>query len=58
VLRALNSPTMAKKTTLKEFEAIFPKLEADLLEQVKSINLPEPYIEWYKKVSSPWLNYC
>ncbi|KUI71787.1 Farnesyl pyrophosphate synthase [Cytospora mali] len=39
---------MAQKTTLKEFEDVFPKLEADLLEQAKSYNLPKGELAWYK----------
>lgn len=42
---------MAQKTTLKEFEAVFPKLEADLLEQAQKYGLPKGELEWYKKVS-------
>ncbi|KAI1762719.1 terpenoid synthase [Hypoxylon sp. FL1150] len=41
---------MAKKTTLKEFESVFPKLEEDLLAWVKQYNLPQEQQEWYKKV--------
>ena len=41
---------MAQKTTLKEFESIFPKLEEVLLEQAKKYNLPEMEMAWYKKV--------
>ncbi|KAI1771930.1 terpenoid synthase [Hypoxylon cercidicola] len=40
---------MAKKTTLKEFESVFPKLEEDLLAWVKQYNLPQEQQEWYKK---------
>ncbi|EGS21018.1 putative farnesyl pyrophosphate protein [Thermochaetoides thermophila DSM 1495] len=40
---------MAKKTTLKEFESVFPKLEEVLLEHAKSYNLPGQALEWYKK---------
>ncbi|PKS08014.1 hypothetical protein jhhlp_006626 [Lomentospora prolificans] len=40
---------MAKKTNLKEFESVFPKLEADLLEQAASYNLPKPFLDWYQK---------
>ncbi|KAI6081873.1 terpenoid synthase [Hypoxylon rubiginosum] len=40
---------MAKKTTLKEFESVFPKLEEDLLAWVKQYNLPKEQQEWYKK---------
>ncbi|KAI1103281.1 terpenoid synthase [Jackrogersella minutella] len=41
---------MAKKTTLKEFESVFPKLEEDLLDSVKKYNLPKEQQEWYKKM--------
>ncbi|KAI1376451.1 terpenoid synthase [Hypoxylon crocopeplum] len=41
---------MAKKTTLKEFEAVFPKLEEDLLAWVQQYNLPQQQQDWYKKV--------
>lgn len=41
---------MAQKTTLKEFESIFPKLEEALLEQAKAYNLPQKEADWYKKV--------
>ncbi|KAI0169600.1 terpenoid synthase [Hypoxylon sp. FL1284] len=40
---------MAKKTTLKEFESVFPKLEEDLLAWVKQYNLPQEQQDWYKK---------
>lgn len=40
---------MAQKTTLKEFEAVFPKLEADLVEQAQKYGLPKGELEWYKK---------
>lgn len=43
---------MAQKTTLKEFEDVFPKLQADLLEHAKKYNLPQEQLDWYKKVSS------
>ncbi|TRX89549.1 hypothetical protein FHL15_009593 [Xylaria flabelliformis] len=36
---------MATKTTLKEFESVFPKLEEDLLSWVKQYNLPQQYLE-------------
>ncbi|KAI0205194.1 farnesyl pyrophosphate synthetase [Astrocystis sublimbata] len=39
---------MATKTTLKEFEAVFPKLEEDLLNWAKGYKLPQQYLEWYK----------
>ena len=41
---------MAQSTTLKEFEAVYPKLEEALLEQAKSYKLPAKELEWYKKV--------
>ncbi|KAI3321987.1 terpenoid synthase [Xylariaceae sp. AK1471] len=40
---------MATKTTLQEFESVFPKLEEDLLSWAKQYNLPQQYLEWYKK---------
>ncbi|RYO86740.1 hypothetical protein DL766_001600 [Monosporascus sp. MC13-8B] len=40
---------MAKKTTLQEFESVFPKLEADLLEWAKGYKLPQEQLDWYKK---------
>ena len=42
---------MAAKTTLTEFESVFPKLEADLLEWAKGYKLPQQQLDWYKKVS-------
>ncbi|GAB1314388.1 Farnesyl pyrophosphate synthase [Madurella fahalii] len=39
---------MAQKTSLKEFESVFPKLEEALLEHAKSYNLPEQALDWYK----------
>jgi farnesyl diphosphate synthase len=42
---------MAKTTTLKEFESVFPKLVDDLLEHAKKYNLPEQFVAWYKAVS-------
>ncbi|KAK0635207.1 isoprenoid synthase domain-containing protein [Bombardia bombarda] len=39
---------MAQKTTLKEFESIFPKLEAALLDHAKSYKLPQKELDWYK----------
>lgn len=41
-----------QKTTLKEFEAVFPKLEADLAEHALKYNLPKEELEWYKAVST------
>ncbi|TVY22415.1 Farnesyl pyrophosphate synthase [Lachnellula hyalina] len=39
---------MAKTTTLKEFESVFPKLVDDLLDHAKKYNLPEQFVKWYK----------
>ncbi|CAI4213840.1 unnamed protein product [Parascedosporium putredinis] len=39
---------MAQKTNLKEFESVFPKLEAVLLEQAASFKLPG-LLEWYQR---------
>ncbi|KAI1006603.1 Farnesyl pyrophosphate synthase [Podosphaera aphanis] len=39
---------MAKMTTLKEFEAVFPKLVEELLNHAYSYKLPEEFITWYK----------
>lgn len=41
---------MAQRTTLKEFEAVFPKLEEVLLDYAKKYNLPEKELDWYKRV--------
>jgi len=43
---------MAQKTTLKEFESVYPKLEEALLDQAKGYKLPARELEWYKRVSS------
>ncbi|RYP12663.1 hypothetical protein DL767_011198 [Monosporascus sp. MG133] len=40
---------MAKQTTLQEFESVFPKLEADLLEWAKGYKLPQDQLDWYKR---------
>lgn len=42
---------MAQKTTLKEFEAVYPKLEAAILDHAKSYKLPKEELEWLKAVS-------
>lgn len=42
---------MAAKTTLQQFESVFPKLEADLIEWAKGYKLPQEQLDWYKKVS-------
>lgn len=41
---------MAQKTTLQEFEAVFPKLEAALVEHANTYKLPAQALDWYKKV--------
>ncbi|TAQ87255.1 hypothetical protein B7494_g4406 [Chlorociboria aeruginascens] len=38
---------MAKSTTLKEFESVFPKLIADILDHAKSYELPEEFVKWF-----------
>lgn len=43
---------MAQKTTLAEFEAVFPKLEKVLVDDVAKYGLPEAYVEWFRKVHS------
>ncbi|KAK3953052.1 farnesyl diohosphate synthase [Pseudoneurospora amorphoporcata] len=40
---------MAKTTTLKEFESVFPKLEEALLEYAKAYKFPEQMLSWYKQ---------
>ncbi|EAQ86480.1 farnesyl pyrophosphate synthetase [Chaetomium globosum CBS 148.51] len=40
---------MAQKTTLQEFEAVFPKLEAALVEHANTYKLPAQALDWYKK---------
>lgn len=42
---------MAKKTTLTEFESVFPKLEEVLLEHAQKYKLPKEELAWYKKAS-------
>lgn len=41
---------MAQKTTIQEFESVFPKLEEVLVEHAQSYKLPAQALEWYKKV--------
>ncbi len=43
---------MARTTTLKEFESVFPKLVEDLLDHAKSYKLPEEFVNWYKAVGT------
>lgn len=49
---------MAQKTTLKEFESVFPKLEEALLEHAQSFKLPEKELAWYKAVSRHACSCC
>lgn len=49
---------MAQRTTLQEFEAVFPKLEADLVEHAESYKLPQKQIDWYKAVGAPATSPC
>lgn len=39
------------KTTLEEFGAVFPTLEADLLAHAQKYKLPEAELEWFRTVS-------
>lgn len=43
---------MAQKTTLKDFEAVFPKLEEELVAHAKKYGLPDEYVKWYRQVGS------
>lgn len=43
---------MAQKTTLQEFESVFPKLQEALLEHAKSYKLPQEQLDWYRKVGA------
>ncbi|KAK7409732.1 hypothetical protein QQX98_008113 [Neonectria punicea] len=40
---------MAQKTTLKEFESVYLKLEEALLDHARSYKLPQEQLEWYKR---------
>lgn len=40
---------MAQKTTLKEFESVYPKLEEVILDHAKSYKLPQEELNWLKK---------
>lgn len=42
---------MAQKTTLKEFESVYPKLEEAILEHARSYKLPQSELDWLTKVS-------
>lgn len=41
---------MARRTTLNEFESIYPKLEEALLDHARSYKLPHAELDWYKRV--------
>lgn len=43
---------MAQKTTLKEFESVFPKLEEAILDHARKYKLPDAELQWFKKVYS------
>ncbi|KOS18963.1 Farnesyl pyrophosphate synthase [Escovopsis weberi] len=40
---------MAHKTTLAEFEAVWPELQEAILDHAKSYKLPETELNWFKK---------
>ncbi|KAF7554245.1 hypothetical protein G7Z17_g3091 [Cylindrodendrum hubeiense] len=40
---------MAQKTTLKEFESVYPKLKEALLDHARSYKLPKEQLDWYTK---------
>lgn len=42
---------MAQKTTLKEFESVYPKLEEAILEHARSYKLPQAELDWLRSVS-------
>lgn len=42
---------MAQKTTLKEFESVYPKLEEAILDHARSYKLPQGELDWLTKVS-------
>jgi farnesyl diphosphate synthase len=41
---------MAQKTTLKEFESVFPTLVEDMLAHAKQYGAPQMALDWYKAV--------
>jgi farnesyl diphosphate synthase len=41
---------MAKMTTLKEFESIFPTIVEDLLAHAKLYGAPQMALDWFKTV--------
>ncbi|GAB0132599.1 hypothetical protein EsDP_00001030 [Epichloe bromicola] len=40
---------MAQKTTLKEFESVYPKLEEAILEHARSYKLPQAELDWLRR---------
>lgn len=40
----------ANTTTLQEFESVWPKLQAAILEHAQSYKLPQGETEWFKLV--------
>ncbi|RSM15370.1 Farnesyl pyrophosphate synthase [Fusarium oligoseptatum] len=40
---------MAQKTTLQEFNSVYPKLEEALLDHARSYKLPQEQLDWYKR---------
>jgi farnesyl diphosphate synthase len=40
---------MAKRTTLQEFEAVWPKVREAILDHARSYKLPADELEWFKK---------
>lgn len=41
---------MAQRTTLKEFESVYPKLEEAILDHARSYKLPKEQLDWLTKV--------
>jgi farnesyl diphosphate synthase len=41
---------MAQRTTLKEFESVWPKLQEAILDHARAYKLPEKELNWYKQV--------
>ena len=42
---------MAKKTTLQEFEAAFPRLVDDMTAHAKQYGVPTNVLDWFRQVS-------
>lgn len=38
------------KTTLKEFESVWPRIAADIAGHAKSYNLPQQPLDWFRQV--------